>query len=209
MKKKKINDQVMLKTLNFLYDKTVKGFPKTKTAEDLAKSYMVKYEDVKEAASKLVNGQLVKSGSSGLATGFPGILVFPIALSTDVLASLYIQIRMVAALAYIGGYDIETEEVKAITYMCLCGDSAKDIAKDFGLDIEGQNLEQYIKEFPRDLVNKLNKAVVVNLLTTFIQNGALNFSKLIPVIGGFVGAGIDVLKTKEIGKVAIEMFILK
>ncbi|WP_354002318.1 hypothetical protein [Pseudoneobacillus rhizosphaerae] len=45
------------------------------------------------------------------------------------------QIRMVAVIAYMGGYDLIDDQVKSFVYACLAGSGAKDILKDAGIQI--------------------------------------------------------------------------
>ncbi len=44
-------------------------------------------------------------------------------------------------------------------------------------------------------------------ITKFGEKGVINLGKIVPVVGGIIGGGVDVASTSVIAKNAIEMFI--
>jgi hypothetical protein len=44
-------------------------------------------------------------------------------------------------------------------------------------------------------------------MTKFGETGIINLGKVVPVVGGFVGGGIDVASTRIIGKNAYKIFV--
>ena len=40
---------------------------------------------------------------------------------------MYIQIRMIVAIVYVGGPNLNNDRVKSLVYACLTGNAAKDI----------------------------------------------------------------------------------
>ena len=64
-----------------------------------------------------------------------------------------------------------------------------------------------IKKIPGAVLTKINQKVGFRLITKFGEKGAVNLVKLVPLVGGVVGGGIDVAGTKAIAKVANQMFI--
>jgi len=114
---------------------------------------------------------------------------------------------MIAAVAHIGGYDVNDDQVKSLVYMCLCGNSAKDIAKGVGINIGTKLSHNMIKKIPGATLTKINQKVGFRLVTKFGTKGAVNLGKMIPLAGGVIGAGFDGVSTKVIGDVAYKTFI--
>ena len=48
---------------------------------------------------------------------------------------IYVQMRMVAAIALIRGYDLRDDEVQTFVYSCLVGNAIADTFKNTGVQI--------------------------------------------------------------------------
>ena len=64
-----------------------------------------------------------------------------------------------------------------------------------------------IKKIPFAVIKQINKAVGFRLVTKFGQKGVINLGKCIPVVGGVIGGGMDLLSTRTIAKAAQKLFI--
>ena len=53
----------------------------------------------------------------------------------------------------------------------------------------------------------INRKVGFRFMTKFGETGIINLGKVVPVVGGFVGGGIDVASTRIIGKNAYNIFV--
>lgn len=204
-------DKVM-EALDFAYTTAVNGMPGVASMEALGTSYLQafrtgKLATLQNAASTLVHRQSAKSATSGFLTGLGGLLAMPITIPANVASVYFIQLRMVGAIAHMAGYDVRDERVKALIYSCLVGSAVKQVLTDVGIQL-GKRLAQRVSQQPSgELVTKVNQAVGVRLLERAGINGALRLSKVIPLVGGLVGATVDAAATNRVGKNAIEMFI--
>ena len=122
---------------------------------------------------------------------------------------LYVQIRMVAAIAIMGGCDVKDDRVRSIVYSCIAASSAAEVAKNFGIKLGNMLAMQGIKKISGETLKKINQAVGFRLLTKFGQKGFVNLGKTIPFIGGIVGATFDVVATNTVGNVARNTFIIE
>src|SRR3989339_944934 len=112
------------KVLDFAYDKAVNGVVGLDSAQELAESYMKKESSLEDNVNSLIRWQNTKAGTSGFITGLPGIMAMPVTLPANITSVLYVQIRMIAAIAYMGGHDLRDDRVKTFVYLCLAGNSA-------------------------------------------------------------------------------------
>lgn len=116
--------------------------------------------------------------------------------------------RMIAALAAIGGYDVHSDEVQTLVYLCLVGSSLTDVVKSTGIKIANKVTTNMLKKLPGAVLTKINQKVGFRLLTKFGTKGAVNLVKVVPVAGALVGAGIDYGSTKLIADKAYNAFLL-
>lgn len=209
MAKEKLNQGIIMKTLDFAYDKAVTGVPGLDSAQEIAESYIAKGGSRIDMANSLIRWQNTKAGTSGFLAGIPGIIAMPVTIPANIASVLYIQIRMIAAIAYLGGYDIKDDKVKSLIYVCMAGNGAKDLLKDVGIVISKKIAINSINNISGKTITAINQKVGFRLLTKFGEKGAVNLGKSIPFIGGLVGGTFDLVTTNTIGNIARNAFIEK
>jgi uncharacterized protein (DUF697 family) len=192
------------KVLDWAYDKAVNGVTGLDSAQDIAESYIKKGGNQVDCVNALIRWQNTKAGSSGFVTGLGGAITLPVAIPANITSVMYIQIRMIAVIAHIGGYDLKDDNVRAFVYLCLCGNAAKDILKEAGIKI-GMQLTRSVSG---EVIKTINRAVGFRLLTKFGQKGSINLVKLVPLAGGIVGGTLDSISTNIIGNIARQTFIM-
>ena len=128
-----------MKALDYGYEKALNGLSNLETAESLAAEYLKSDESLKKSSSKMIKWQISKAGTSGFLTGLGGIITLPLTVPANLASVLYIQIRMIATIAVMGGHDLRDDKVKSMIYLCIAGNAAKDVLKDMGI-IVGEKL---------------------------------------------------------------------
>ncbi|NVP02925.1 EcsC family protein [Photobacterium damselae subsp. damselae] len=202
-----ITENKIMQVLDWTYDKAVNGITGLDSAVDLAQSYMKNGGSLVEQANSLIRWQNTKAGTSGFLSGLGGIVIMPVSIPANITSVMYVQVRMIAAIAYLGGYDLKDDRVKAMVYACLTGNAAKDVLKDIGIVVGKKMAENAIKNISGKTISQINKAVGFRLFTKFGQTGVCNLGKMIPLIGGVVGATFDSVTTNQIGNIARRVFI--
>ena len=191
-----------------IYEKALDGIPKvSRSIEELANDYLSKYDEPDRAATELVKYQVIKCGTSGFLTGLGGILTLPVSVPANISSVLYVQMRMVAAIAKIGGYDVRSDQVQTLVYLCLTGSAAADAIKTICVQIGVKTLKEALKKVPSAVLIKINQRIGFRLLTKFGEKGVINLGKMLPVAGGIIGGAFDVASTTIIAKNAIKLFI--
>ena len=200
-------EREMMNALDVCYDKALQGvLPGEKSIEELAEDYLYKSSSKKKAIDNLIGYQTVLCGTNGFITGLGGLLVLPVAIPTNILSTIYIQLRMIAAIAYINGYDIYSDQVRTIAYACLTGSSTTKVLKNVGIKIGEKVVINVIKKIPVEVLVKINQQVGFRLVTKFGQKGLVNFGKMMPLVGGVVGGVFDTGMTLTIGNIAKKVF---
>lgn len=198
-----------MNALDWAYDKAVNGVRGLDSAQDMADDYLKGEGALIDKVNSLIRWQNTKAGTSGFITGLGGLLTLPLTLPANITSVLYVQIRMVAAIAIMGGYDVKDDRVRSIVYSCIAASSAAEVAKNFGIKLGNKLAMQGIKKISGETLKKINQAVGFRLLTKFGQKGFVNLGKTIPFIGGIVGATFDVVATNTVGNVARNTFIIE
>ena len=204
---------MMSKALQVAYEKAlggfeVKGVKILDSAFDLARDYGNPERSVKQNATSLVNWQCSKAGVSGFATSFGGFATMAIGVPANITSILYVQLRMIVAIAIMAGYDPRQDQVQTLAYSCLVGSAAGDVLKECGVKTVEKMTFNYIKKnITREMVTKINQKIGFRLVTKAGSKGILNLTKMVPVVGAVFGAGFDVFTTKAIGATAKKMFI--
>lgn len=197
----------MAKVLEWGYDKALNGIPGCDSVSELAEFYMRGNDSLENKVDQLISWQRRKCFTSGFITGLGGLITLPVAIPANISSVLYVQIRMIAAIAYMGGYDVRDDRVKTMIYACLCGNSAKSIIRDAGIEIGKRLTMSVVRRIPGIAIQKINSIVGFKLLTKFGEKGVVNLVKMIPVAGGIVGGIIDYTTAYLVGKTAKELFI--
>jgi hypothetical protein len=195
------------KMLDWAYEKAINGIPGADTAYELAENFMSKHDSIDKAIDSLIGWQNAKSATSGFITGLGGLITLPVAIPANIASVTYVQIRMVAAIAQMRGYDLKDDQVKTFVYVCLTGQSASDILKQSGIKVGTTVATQAIKKIPGEIIKSINKAVGFRLVTKFGQKGVINLGKAVPLVGGLIGGTVDGVGTNIIGKTAKKVFI--
>ena len=200
-------EREMMNLLDVCYDKALQGvLPGEKSIEELAEDYLYKSSSKKKAIDDLIGYQTLLCGTNGFITGLGGLLVLPVTIPTNVAGVIYVQLRMIAAIAHINGYDIYSDQVRTIAYTCLTGSSAANILKNMGIKISEKMAVNALKRVPGAILIKINQQVGFRLVTKFGQKGLVNVIKMMPLVGGVVGGVFDTGMTLTIGNIAKKVF---
>ncbi|MCO7174811.1 EcsC family protein [Sporolactobacillus kofuensis] len=201
-----LTESKLTQVLDWTYEKAINGLPGTETAAELAESYLRKHSSVEAAIDSLIRWQNAKGVTSGFVTGLGGLITLPVSIPANVASVMYVQIRMIATIAHMKGYDLKDDQVKTFVFVCLTGQAASDIMKQAGIKLGTALATQAIKKIPVEVIKAINKAVGIKLITKFGQKGIINLGKAVPLLGGVIGGAVDGIGTHTIGKTAKKVF---
>ena len=199
--------QAINTTLDWAYEKAVNGLGLMDSAQDLAASYAASNLPLEDQVNTLIRWQSTKAATSGFINGMAGVFAMPITIPANIGSVMYVQIRMIAAIAHMGGHDLKDDRVKTLVYACLCGNAAKDVIKELGIQVGTRLTEQTIQKVSGQAIGRINEAIGFRLLSRFGGAGTVNMSKIIPLVGGIIGGSMDSIATRTIGHIARDTFI--
>src|SRR4051794_27174061 len=183
--------------------------PRMKTSAELAENYLQDshYRDHDARIDSLIRWESSKTFTTGFATGVGGVLVLPVTIPAAIGTAWVLQARMVGAIAYIRGYDVDDDRVRTLALAAIAGDAtAKEVVKRIGTDFGTRASKQAVSRISGRTLIEINKKVGFRLLTKAGSTGVINISKAIPLVGGVVGGTVDGAATRVVGKVAKRTF---
>lgn len=209
MANKQLNHSMILKIMNWAYEKAINGVPGLETAQEMSEDFLKGEGDLTSKVNSLIRWQNAKAGMSGFLTGIGGLLAMPLTIPANIGSVLYIQIRMIAAIAYMGGYNLRDDRVKTLVFVCIAGNAGKDLLKNMGVAWGEKIMTHTLNKISQETIVKINQAVGFKLVTQFGGKGFINMSKAIPLVGGIIGGTFDAATTNAMGKLAKRTFIRK
>lgn len=209
MGKQLLNQGLIVKVLNWAYEKSLSGMGGIDSAIELAETYLKHKGTPEQQVDALIRWQITKAGASGFITGFGGLATMPFTLPANIVSIIYLQIRMITAIAYMGGYDLKDDRVRTLVFICMVGNGAKELLKNMGIKAGEKLLTHFLTDISAKTILYVNQKVGYKLLVKFSEKGLSNLGKIVPVAGGLIGAGIDATSTRITGKVAKKLFIVQ
>ena len=155
------------------------------------------------AVDAIVDFHVRLASAQGFLTNLGGIGVLPVALPANLAGVAMVQIRMVAAIAHLRGYDLADNNVRTALIMCLLGEDriTRQIAE--GRLPTSPMAVATAPMFDPDLDKRVAEEVVGDLAGRIGgKNLALAVTKRVPLVGGGIGAVVDGLATADVGRYA-------
>ncbi len=203
-----MKQETIMQTLDKLYGLVLEGIPHVALpVTDWAEKKLKRSGNVDEAAMSIISSQLGKCTASGFLTGLGGIITMPVALPANLVTVLYFQLRMIAGVAYLGGYDLHSPQVRSLTYVCLAGLTVEQVLKNTGIKVGTRLTKSVAAKLPTKLTASINQKVGYRLFTKFGGRSALSVGKAVPLIGGILSGSIDFTESRMIAERAYQMFI--
>ena len=195
--------------LEWSYDKAVNGMGLLGTAQEFGDEYLRSSNHHKiNAANSLIRWQNAKAATTGFVTNVGGLVTLPVAIPTNMASNLYIQLRMIAGIAHVAGHDVFDDKTKTLCFICLTGNSAAEVIKAAGIQIGNKFTAAAIQKYiTGEMIKSINKAVGFRLATKAGTTGILNFTKMVPLVGGVIGGTFDGVMTNTIGNTARKAFL--
>ena len=162
--------------------------------------------DREEAIRRLIATHVRLAAASGFVTGLGGIATLPVTVPAAMAGLYVVGTRMAAGIAQLRGYDTSTEEVRSAILVALLGSAGAATLKKAGVEIGTRSAAVALERLPGRVLVELNKKVGYRLVTKAGEKGVVNLSKLVPLVGGPIGAAVDGLGCRTIATYALRTF---
>lgn len=182
-----------------MYALAVEGTAITDSATELAENYLVSSESAFEAAASLVACESLKACGSGFACGVAGDVLLPLTVTADICSSLFIQMRLCAAVAVTGGHSTDDPRVRLLCWGAVAGDACSDTINSLVVRLMSRALT--MPEAEGALL-----AVVRSELLMKGRGLSLKEGLLVSLLGGVLNGTAAWLVTRLTGQFAIRLF---
>lgn len=201
------SDSQALQLVTKILDLGIEGLGPYKSATAVAEEALNHHTDPEIAIQRLVATHRRWVTGTGFITGVGGIVLLPVSVPTDIATFYGLCARMSAATAVIRGYDIYSEEVRSAVLISLLGASAAGVLGVIGVEVGTKTAAAMLRKLPGHVLIEINKKVGFRLLTKAGSKGTINLIKVVPVVGGGVGAGVNALAINRIARYSDRIFI--
>lgn len=196
-----------IKSLNILYNSAVNGIVGNGYhVSVMAKEYIDKYGRTEDACKAMMRMQIRKCTTSGVLSGIGGIITLPITLPLNLSSVIYMQMRMIACIAYMAGYEVNSDQTQTLVLSCLMGVPISQFLKKTTVNISTKTATKLIGKIPGAVLMKINQMIGFRFITKFGTTGAINLGKSVPIFGSIAGGCVDYCGTKTIANTAYNMF---
>jgi uncharacterized protein (DUF697 family) len=182
----------------------IDGYGRMPSAKAVAARHLERLGgSVDEAITSIIDHHIRLASAQGFVTNIGGVAALPVAIPANITGVAIVQVRMVAAIAHLRGYDLNDNRVRTALVMCLMGGEqvAKHIAE--GTLPTSPMAVATAPIFDPDLDRQVADDVVTDLAARIGgKNLALAIVKRLPLAGGGVSAIMDGFATYQIGRYA-------
>jgi uncharacterized protein (DUF697 family) len=190
--------------LRQLLEIAIDGYGRLPSAKSAAARHLQKQAgSADEAISSIIDHHVRLASAQGFVTNIGGLAMLPIAIPANITGVATVQVRMVAAIAHLRGYDLNDNRVRTALVMCLMG--GEQVAEHIA---EGTLPTSPLAVATAPIFDpELDRLVAEEVLTDLAariggKNVALAIVKRVPLMGGGVSAVMDGIATYQIGRYA-------
>ncbi|MGL5406817.1 MAG: hypothetical protein ACRDAX_08580 [Propionibacteriaceae bacterium] len=163
-----------------------------------------RYKDHESAISALIRQHTMLAGTQGFLTNLGGFATLPISLPSNMTGLAVLQLRLVACIAHLRGYNISDPRVRSAVMMTLLGPKLPDELPSSPL------LVATAPVFDVSLDHIISEKVMTALISSVGGRRAVTLiGRRIPVVGGAVGATTDSWEAVGIGRHARSVFVAR
>lgn len=216
------------KALTVIWKEAIIGdgqYSPDKSCYQLAAEYRDSGKSPEQCARNFIKWQTGKSGAAGFALGLPGFAAMPITIPADLASTSYFQLRMIAVIGILFGWEPKSDQLRTVAFGCLLGTVAGETVRDVGVKASTRFGSNLINKIPGSALKKVNKALhiprffikgthvaaktggnaVAKITGRAGSRGIINLTKMVPLLGGIVGGGLNIVFTRQMGLFAISV----
>lgn len=201
---KSVSPQAAGGMLRRVLEVAIDGYGRLPGAKTAAAKHLQRHGgSVDDAIESIISSHVRLASAQGFVTNLGGVAAMAVSIPANLTGVAVVQVRMVAAVAHLRGYDVNDTRVRTALVMCLLG--ADEVAKrisDGSLPTSPMAVAT-APVFDAALDHQVAEAVVADLAGRIGgKNIALAVTRRVPLLGGGIGAVMDGVATREIGAYA-------
>lgn len=189
-------------------DKAITGIGPLRPAIRAAEKQLADEKgDVQAAVKDIIRVHVGYAGAQGFLTNIGGLMTAIAAVPANITGLTLVQVRMIAEIAHLNGYDLAEVKVRRAVVTALLGeDGVKKAVKKKQLPGTPSALASG-PDLQAEFEHALSLEVATELITRVAgRRLATTVGKRVPVLGGVVGLTADAYSTYKLGRYAAAEF---
>ncbi|HSK59646.1 MAG TPA: hypothetical protein VK935_11405 [Actinomycetospora sp.] len=159
-------------------------------------------DDVEAAVRRVVGSHVRLAASTGLLSSLGGAATLVVTAPAGMTGLYLLCTRLAAAVARLRGRDLDDPVTRTAVMICVLGADGVELADRTGLDLVNASLLSGLRRLPPEVRAQLDTRIGYRLTSRFTRRGALNVTKLIPVVAAPIGAGADAMTMRTVAMFA-------
>lgn len=165
--------------------------------------------DRERAVRDVVASHVRMAAGSGLLTSLGGVATLLVTAPAGVTGLYLVCTRMTATIAHLRGHDLTSPVVRTAVLLSLLGPDGTDLCERTGINLQAVSLIAGLRRLPPEVREQLDRRIGFRLASRFSRRGALNLTKLLPLVSAPIGAGSDALATRTVATYADVAFAMR
>lgn len=193
--------------LRQLLDAAINGMGRVPGAKTTAARALVRAGSVEPAIDALLSMHVRMATAQGVVTNLGGIWTAPLLLPANIAGLTIVQIRLVASIAHLRGYDVDDPRVRTAMALCLLGESG----------VQGMIERSEVPTVPLAIAtapvfdSSLDRLIAEKVFGEVSgrlggRQAVVLMARRVPVLGGAVSGGLDGWFTTSVGQYARAQF---
>jgi hypothetical protein len=185
-----------------LWRRAVAGIGPFAGAAAVADDALSAADDVEAAVRRIVGSHVRLAASTGLVTSLGGAATLVVTAPAGMTGLYLLSTRLAAAIARLRGRDLDDPVTRTAVMVCVLGADGVELAERTGLDLVNASLLSGLRRLPPEVRAQLDTRIGYRLTSRFTRRGALNVTKLLPVVAAPIGAGADAMTMRTVATFA-------
>ncbi|OYN88567.1 hypothetical protein CGZ91_13220 [Parenemella sanctibonifatiensis] len=164
-------------------------------------------EKAEKAVRRIIAESTLLAGASGFTSGLGGLATALVAIPASAVGTLLVNARMVGAIAHLRGHDVTDERTIELIKISLAGSAAQGFVAKVGVQLGERLTWAAVRKLPAEILKRVNQDIARLILTRIGGKfGGKALVRGIPLLGGFVGGGIDAFGSAAVARAAQSLF---
>jgi hypothetical protein len=159
--------------------------------------------NVERAVHEVIENHVRYAGAQGFLTNLGGLALMTVMVPANISGLALVECRMIAGIAHLRGYDLSDPRVQNAVLVCLLGEeTVRARVADASIPAPPMAIATAPAHDPT-LDQVVSAQVAADLVARIAgKRVAGKAGRRIPLVGGFIGAGVDGYATWRVGRYA-------
>ncbi|MDJ0725710.1 MAG: EcsC family protein [Prochloraceae cyanobacterium] len=193
--------------LDAIVNTGIQGFGVLPSAEKVAEIHAENSPNTEAAIDSVIAWRSGYASITGFLTGLGSVVTLPISIPASLLSCYALGANTAGAIAVLRGYELKEDAVRTFILLSILGEAGVEVLiKTVGANASTKIAKNIIAQIPSKVLLEINRKVGIKLLSKTSEKSIINLTKIVPLVGGAFGAGMDSFYVNACGQTAKVLF---